>query len=507
MCGIIGVVGRGPVNQLLYDGLLLLQHRGQDAAGIATSSQGSHFNMFKAHGLVRDVFRTRNMRSLPGTSGIGHVRYPTAGSSASEEEAQPFYVNAPFGITFAHNGNLTNWRELRESLYRVDRRHINTNSDSEVLLNVLAHELQTAASGVSLDDDTIFRAVSSVHKRVRGAYAVVAQISGYGMLAFRDPHGIRPLCIGRQETDEGVEWMVASESVALEGSGFAFVRDVEPGEAIFVDLDGRMVSRQCADNPQLVPCIFEYVYFARPDSMINGVSVYDARLRMGEYLADKVARNMRLGDIDVVMPIPDSSRPAAMQLAARLNLDYREGLIKNRYVGRTFIMPGQAVRRKSVRQKLNAIGSEFKGKNVLLVDDSIVRGTTSREIVDMARAAGANKVYFASAAPPVRFPNVYGIDMPTQSELIATGRSDEEIARTIGADGLIYQDLEDMQQSVTDINPALTRFESSCFNGQYVTGDITPEYLERLGQSRGSSGDEELTGGLQFNMGFGSNDA
>ncbi|MBO9357157.1 amidophosphoribosyltransferase [Bordetella petrii] len=506
MCGIIGVMGRGPVNQLLYDSLLLLQHRGQDAAGIATS-QGSHFNMFKAHGLVRDVFRTRNMRSLPGASGIGHVRYPTAGSSASEEEAQPFYVNAPFGITFAHNGNLTNWRELRESLYRVDRRHINTNSDSEVLLNVLAHELQSAANGVSLDDDTIFRAVAAVHKRVRGAYAVVAQISGYGLLAFRDPHGIRPLCIGRQETDEGVEWMAASESVALEGSGFAFVRDVEPGEAVFVDLDGRMVSRQCHDNPQLVPCIFEYVYFARPDSLINGVSVYDARLRMGEYLADKVARNMRLGDIDVVMPIPDSSRPAAMQLAARLNLDYREGLIKNRYVGRTFIMPGQAVRRKSVRQKLNAIGMEFKGKNVLLVDDSIVRGTTSREIVDMARAAGANKVYFASAAPPVRFPNVYGIDMPTQSELIATGRSDEEIARTIGADGLIYQDLQDMQQSVTDINPALTRFEASCFDGQYITGDITPEYLERLGQARSSSSDEESSGGLQFNMGYGSNDA
>ena len=506
MCGIVGVIGRGPVNQLLYDSLLLLQHRGQDAAGIATS-QGTQFNMFKAHGLVRDVFRTRNMRALPGNSGIGQVRYPTAGSSASEEEAQPFYVNAPFGIMFAHNGNLTNWRELRESLYRVDRRHINTNSDSEVLLNVLAHELQSAANGVSLDDDTIFRAVAAVHKRVRGAYAVVAQISGYGLLAFRDPHGIRPLCIGRQETEEGVEWMAASESVALEGSGFAFVRDVEPGEAVFVDLDGRMVSRQCADNPQLVPCIFEYVYFARPDSLINGVSVYDARLRMGEYLADKVARNMRLGDIDVVMPIPDSSRPAAMQLAARLNLDYREGLIKNRYVGRTFIMPGQAVRRKSVRQKLNAIGMEFKGKNVLLVDDSIVRGTTSREIVDMARAAGANKVYFASAAPPVRYPNVYGIDMPTQSELIATGRSDEEIARTIGADGLIYQDLQDMQQAVTDLNPALTRFEASCFDGQYITGDITAEYLERLGQSRGSSGDEESSGGLQFNMGYVSNDA
>ncbi|CAB3679065.1 MAG: amidophosphoribosyltransferase [Achromobacter pulmonis] len=506
MCGIVGVIGRGPVNQLLYDSLLLLQHRGQDAAGIATS-QGNQFNMYKAHGLVRDVFRTRNMRALPGTSGVGQVRYPTAGSSASEEEAQPFYVNAPFGIMFAHNGNLTNWRELRESLYRVDRRHINTNSDSEVLLNVLAHELQSAASGVSLDDDAMFRAVAAVHKRVRGAYAVVAQISGYGLLAFRDPNGIRPLCIGRQETDEGVEWMVASESVALEGSGFAFVRDVEPGEAVFVDLDGRFVSRQCADNPQLVPCIFEYVYFARPDSLIDGVSVYDARLRMGEYLADKVARNMRLGDIDVVMPIPDSSRPAAMQLAARLNLDYREGLIKNRYVGRTFIMPGQAVRRKSVRQKLNAIGMEFKGKNVLLVDDSIVRGTTSREIVDMARAAGANKVYFASAAPPVRFPNVYGIDMPTQSELIATGRSDEEIARAIGADSLVYQDLQDMQQSLRDLNPKLTRFEASCFDGEYITGDITAEYLARLGQSRGESGDGEGASGLQFNMGYAANDA
>ena len=506
MCGIVGVIGRGPVNQLLYDSLLLLQHRGQDAAGIATS-QGNQFNMYKAHGLVRDVFRTRNMRSLPGTSGVGQVRYPTAGSSASEEEAQPFYVNAPFGIMFAHNGNLTNWRELRESLYRVDRRHINTNSDSEVLLNVLAHELQSAASGVSLDDDAMFRAVAAVHKRVRGAYAVVAQISGYGLLAFRDPNGIRPLCIGRQETDEGVEWMVASESVALEGSGFAFVRDVEPGEAVFVDLDGRFVSRQCADNPQLVPCIFEYVYFARPDSLIDGVSVYDARLRIGEYLADKVARNMRLGDIDVVMPIPDSSRPAAMQLAARLNLDYREGLIKNRYVGRTFIMPGQAVRRKSVRQKLNAIGMEFKGKNVLLVDDSIVRGTTSREIVDMARAAGANKVYFASAAPPVRFPNVYGIDMPTQSELIATGRSDEEIARAIGADSLIYQDLHDMQQAVRDINPKLSRFEASCFDGEYVTGDITAEYLARLGQARAESGDGEGASGLQFNMGYAANDA
>jgi amidophosphoribosyltransferase len=505
MCGIVGVVGRGPVNQLLYDSLLLLQHRGQDAAGIATE-QGNQFNMYKAHGLVRDVFRTRNMRALPGTSGVAQVRYPTAGSSASEEEAQPFYVNAPFGIMMTHNGNLTNWRELRESLFRVDRRHINTNSDSEVLLNVLAHELQSAANGVSLDEDAIFRAVTSVHRRVRGAYAVVAQIAGYGLLAFRDPFGIRPLCIGRHEGDQGVEWMVASESVALDGSGFSFVRDVAPGEAVFIDLDGRLVSRHCAENAQLVPCIFEYVYFARPDSLMDGVSVYDARLRMGEYLADKVARGMRLGDIDVVMPIPDSSRPAAMQLAARLNLDYREGLIKNRYVGRTFIMPGQAVRKKSVRQKLNAIGREFKGKNVLLVDDSIVRGTTSREIVDMARAAGANKVFFASAAPPVRFPNVYGIDMPTQRELIATDRTDEEIARTIGADALIYQDLNDMQQSVRDLNPAMSRFEASCFDGQYITGDITPEYLERLDQSRGQA-EQEAHGGLQFNMGYAASDA
>jgi amidophosphoribosyltransferase len=502
MCGIVGVVGRSPVNQLIYDSLLLLQHRGQDAAGIATL-HGSHFNMFKAHGMVRDVFRTRNMRALPGTSGIGQVRYPTAGSSENAEEAQPFYVNAPFGITFAHNGNLTNWRELRESLFRVDQRHINTNSDSEVLLNVLAHELQRAANGVTLDEDAIFRAVAAVHRRVRGAYAVVAEIAGYGMLAFRDPNGIRPLCLGRLQTDKGDEWMVASESVALEGSGFTLVRDIQPGEAVFIDLDGKVSQRQCADNPQLVPCIFEYVYFARPDSLMDGVSVYGARLRMGEYLGDKVARTLRLGDIDVVMPIPDSSRPAAMQLAARLNLNYREGLIKNRYVGRTFIMPGQAVRKKSVRQKLNTIGMEFKGKNVLLVDDSIVRGTTSRELVEMARAAGANKVYMASAAPPVRYPNVYGIDMPTQEELIAHNRDEEEIARLIGVDALVYQDLADMERAITELNPALTKFEASCFNGIYVTGDITPEYLERLSRSRGQASEP---GGLQFNMGYAAND-
>ena len=495
MCGIVGVSGLGPVNQLIYDSLLLLQHRGQDAAGIATSSD-HFFNMYKAHGLVRDVFRTRNMRSLPGSSGLGQVRYPTAGSSDSVDEAQPFYVNAPFGITFVHNGNLTNWRELREELFRIDRRHINTNSDSEVLLNVFAHELQLAANGVSLDENAIFSAVSSVHRRAKGAYAVIAQIANYGMVAFRDPFGIRPLCLGSLETDEGTEWMVASESVALAGCGFTLVRDVAPGEAVWIDLDGKLASRQCATDPVHTPCVFEYVYFARPDSLMNGVSVYDARLNMGEYLADNVAKTLRLGEIDVVMPIPDSSRPSAMQLAARLNLNYREGFIKNRYVGRTFIMPGQAVRKKSVRQKLNAIDMEFKGKNVLLVDDSIVRGTTSREIVDMARAAGANKVFFASAAPPVRFPNVYGIDMPTQAELIATGRDTEQVSREIGSDALVYQELDDLEKSIRNLNPSLGQFESSCFNGQYVTGDIDAAYLERLSQTRGAASGGRAGGSL-----------
>ncbi len=505
MCGIVGVVSRAPVNQLLYDSLLLLQHRGQDAAGIATAN-GSNFNMYKAGGLVRDVFRTRNMRSLPGNAGIGHVRYPTAGSSSSEEEAQPFYVNAPFGLTLAHNGNLTNSDALRDELFRIDRRHINTNSDSEVLLNVLAHELHQSSNGVSLDEDAIFRAVESLHRRLRGGYAVVAQIAGYGVLAFRDPFGIRPLCMGSADTEHGKEWMVASESVALEGQGFRLDRDIEPGEAVFIDLDGNVSARQCAASSILAPCIFEYVYLARPDSLMDGVPVYDARLRMGEYLAEKVAARFAPGDIDVVMPIPDSARPAAMQLAARLNLDYREGFIKNRYVGRTFIMPGQATRKKSVRQKLNAMGVEFKGKNVLIVDDSIVRGTTSREIVDMAREAGANKVYFASAAPPVRFPNVYGIDMPTRSELIAYNRSDEEIARIIGADALVYQDIESMKQAVRDVNPAITRFDASCFDGEYVTGDITPAYLDEIERRRHEGGPEH-PGGLQVNLGYAANDA
>lgn len=485
MCGIVGVAGLTPANQTIYDALLLLQHRGQDAAGIATAHE-QFFNMYKARGLVRDVFRTRNMRSLPGTSGLGQVRYPTAGSSDNEDEAQPFYVNAPFGITFVHNGNLSNWRQLREELFRIDRRHINTNSDSEVLLNVFAHELQRAVTGAKLDEQAVFEAVAAVHRRAKGAYAVIAQIASFGMVAFRDPNGIRPLCLGALQTPQGTEWMLASESVALTGCGYSFVRDIQPGEAVIIDQEGNLLSRQCAEQSRLTPCLFEYVYFARPDSLMDGVSVYSARLQMGEYLADNVAKSLRLGDIDVVMPIPDTSRPSAMQLAARLNLNYREGFIKNRYVGRTFIMPGQAVRKRSVRQKLSAIDMEFRGKNVLLVDDSIVRGTTSRQIVDMAREAGANKVYFASAAPPVRYPNVYGIDMPTQAELIATGRDTDQIAREIGANGLVFQRLEDLQQSIRDLNPAMEEFESSCFNGCYVTGDVDEDYLAYLNRTRGS---------------------
>ncbi|MFZ6861134.1 amidophosphoribosyltransferase [Undibacterium sp. Ji67W] len=482
MCGIVGVVSNSPVNQLLYDALLLLQHRGQDAAGIATS-HGSKFAMHKANGLVRDVFRTRNMRSLPGNIGIGQVRYPTAGST-SEEEAQPFYVNAPFGIVLAHNGNLTNAVELKIELFKNDRRHLNTDSDSEVLLNILAHQIQEVTSGYSLDPECLFRAVSMLHRRVRGSYAVVAQIAGYGLLAFRDPFGIRPLCIGVSQNENGTEYMVASESVALEGLGFKFLRDVEPGEALFIDLDGNLYNQQCADNPSLNPCAFEYVYLARPDSIIDGASVYLTRLKMGEYLAEKVRNQFRDGEIDVVMPIPDSSRPSAMELALKLNLDYREGFIKNRYIGRTFMMPGQAVRRKSVRQKLNAIGSEFKGKSVLLVDDSIVRGTTSREIVQMARESGAKRVIFASAAPPVKFPNVYGIDMPTRSELIAYGRSDEEVCREITADALVYQDVSAMKRSISDVNPRLKNIEASCFDGFYVTGDVSASYLDKLEAAR-----------------------
>ncbi len=499
MCGIVGVVANSPVNQLLYDALLLLQHRGQDAAGICTVN-GNRFHMHKGGGLARDVFRTRNMRSLPGISGIAQVRYPTQGSANDAEEAQPFYVNAPFGISLVHNGNLTNAERMKEEMFRNDRRHINTNSDSEVLLNVLAHELEVASDGIGLEPATIFRAVSAVHRRLRGAYAVVAQIAGYGLLAFRDPYGIRPLCFGINETDHGTEYLVASESVALDGLGFQVVRDVAPGEAIFIDYEGRFFATQCAENPSLNPCLFEYVYLARPDSMLDGVSVYAARLRLGEYLARRVASELRTGDIDVVMPIPDSSRPAAMQLAGNLGLDYREGFIKNRYIGRTFIMPGQAVRAKSVRQKLNAIGVEFKGKNVLLVDDSIVRGTTSQEIVQMARDAGAARVYFASSAPPVRYPNVYGIDMPTRAELIASARDVGEIQAAIGSDALIFQELDDLKRAVRDGNPALHGFEASCFDGEYVTGDVSPAYLDRIERARLSPVAKEGQGLSQLSL-------
>jgi amidophosphoribosyltransferase len=490
MCGVVGTISHQPVNQLLYDALLLLQHRGQDAAGIATM-QGNSFAMHKANGLVRDVFRTRNMRSLVGNAGIGQVRYPTAGSASSEEEAQPFYVSAPFGIILAHNGNLTNAPILRSEMSYRDRRHINTNSDTEVLLNVLADELQKETNSAALDDDSIFKAVTGLTKRVKGSYAVVSLIAGFGLLAFRDPFGIRPLCIGRIDTPQGPEWMLASESVALEGLGFTVVRDVEPGEAIYIDMDGNFHARQCASNSSLNPCIFEYVYLARPDSTIDGVTVYNVRMRMGDYLAEKIRAETDVSKIDVVMPIPDSSRPAAMQVAKRLGISYREGFFKNRYIGRTFIMPGQAVRKKSVRQKLNAMRIEFKDKTVLIVDDSIVRGTTSYEIVQMARESGAKKVIFASAAPPVRFPNVYGIDMPTRSELVAYGRTHDEINQLIGADQLIYQSVEDMKKAVQDINPNIKNFESSCFDGCYISGDITEAYLDALEAARNIANTEE----------------
>src|SRR5687767_1502951 len=483
MCGIVGIVAKNQVNQLLYDGLLVLQHRGQDAAGIVTAD-GPNFRTHKGPGMVRDVFRTRNMRVLTGNAGIAHTRYPTAGSAWSVAEAQQFYVNSPFGIVLGHNGNLTNTEKLKQELFRQDLRHVNTNSDSEVLLNVLAHELQEGATNYKLDPATIFAAVSGVYRRCRGAYAVVAMIAGYGLLAFRDPFGIRPLCIGRNEALGGTEHLVASESVAVQALGFDLLRDVEPGEAVYVDLTGKLHARQCAAAPRLVPCIFEFVYLARPDSVIDGTSVYQARMNMGAALAKKIVAIPQAGDIDVVIPIPDSSRSSALELATRLHKPYREGFIKNRYIGRTFIMPGQAIRRRSVRQKLNPIGSEFAGKVVLLVDDSIVRGTTSREIVQMAREAGARKVYFASAAPPVRYPNVYGIDMPTPDELVATGRTEAEVAREIDADLLIYQDLDALKRAVTQANPRLTEFDASCFDGRYVTGDITAEYLAQLAGHR-----------------------
>ena len=408
MCGIVGVISSSPVNQLIYDSLLLLQHRGQDASGIVTQKDRKFF-MHKAKGMVKDVFRTRNMRGLPGNSGIGQVRYPTAGNADSEEEAQPFYVNAPFGIVMAHNGNLTNAHALRQELFSTDHRHTNTESDSEVLVNIIAHELEKNTRGIPLTVDNVFDAVAGVHARLKGSYAVISLIAGHGLLAFRDPYGIRPLCIGRA-ADGSV--MLASESVALEGTGFQLERDVAPGEAVFVALDGTLHTRQCAASSQLYPCVFEFVYLARPDSVLDSISVYQARLALGEGLAKRLISKVPPNEIDVVIPIPESSRPSAMQLAQLIGKPYREGFVKNRYVGRTFIMPGQQVRKKSVRQKLNAVASEFKGRNVLLVDDSIVRGTTSREIVQMAREAGAKKVYLASAAPPSVTPTSTGSTCP-----------------------------------------------------------------------------------------------
>lgn len=482
MCGVVGIVSSKPVNQALYDALTVLQHRGQDAAGIVTWSDADGLAKRKANGLVRDVFRSRHMVRLTGDVGIGHVRYPTAGGSKSSE-AQPFYVNSPYGICLAHNGNLTNHDELAELLIREDRRHLSTNSDSEVLLNVLAHELQTRVKGRPTAEN-VFAAVDALHGRCRGGYAVVAMIIGFGVVAFRDPNGIRPLVLGERDTGGRKDYMVASESVALDVLQFSRLRDVNPGECVFIENDGALLCHDYPGEVRHTPCIFEHVYFARPDSILDNLSVYKARLRMGEELAGKIVRDFPDHDIDVVIPIPDTSRTAALQVAYHLGVKYREGFIKNRYIGRTFIMPGQAERRKSVRRKLNAIDLEFRGKNVLLVDDSIVRGTTSQQIIKLAREAGASKVYFASAAPPVRYPNVYGIDMPAVSELIASGRTIEEIQEIIGADRLIYQDLHGLIRSVRHGNSGISEFDTSCFSGEYVTGDVTPEYLQDLESRR-----------------------
>jgi amidophosphoribosyltransferase len=493
MCGIVGIVGKSAVGQSIYDALTVLQHRGQDAAGIVTIDSGM-FHLRKANGLVRDVFHNRHMQRLTGDFGIGHVRYPTAGSSSSAE-AQPFYVNSPYGIAFAHNGNLTNSKELQQEVFKIARRHINTTSDSELLLNIFAHELQHCA-GLTLAPEDVFTAVTEVHRKISGAYAVVAAIIGIGMVAFRDPFGIRPLALGKRKTVHGDEFMVASESVALDAVGFTFMRDVAPGEAVYITEDGNLFTQQCAPKPTHAPCIFEFVYFARPDSFIDGISVYASRVNMGRKLGQKIAREWADVDIDVVIPIPETSMDVALQIAIELNLPYRQGYVKNRYIGRTFIMPGQTMRRKSVRRKLNAIKSEFKDKNVLLVDDSIVRGTTSEQIIEMARESGAKKVYFASAAPEIRFPNVYGIDMPSPNELIAYGREIEEISELIKADGLIFQDITDLVEAVREENPEITRFETSVFDGNYITGDVNQAYLEQIDNARG----ESKNGGIQTEL-------
>ncbi|ANE55848.1 MULTISPECIES: amidophosphoribosyltransferase [Methylomonas] len=477
MCGIAAIVSNQSVNQDLYDALTVLQHRGQDAAGIVTCD-GGRLHLRKDNGLARDVFSPEQMMKLKGNMGIAHVRYPTAGCTSSAE-AQPFYVNSPFGLTLAHNGNLTNTEELKRQVFVDDQRHINTDSDSEVLLNVFAHELQQFGK-LRLTVDDVFQAVSAVHNRCRGAYAVVVMIAGFGVLGFRDPHGIRPIVFGERQTEDGVDYMIASESVALDVLDFRLIRDLAPGEAVFIEASGKLHTRQCAETIDHCPCIFEYVYFARPDSIIDNISVYKARMRMGKKLAEKIQREWPDHDIDVVIPIPDTSRTAASQIAHDLGVKFREGFMKNRYIGRTFIMPGQKLRKKSVKQKLNAISLEFDGKNVLLVDDSIVRGTTSEQIIQMARDAGAKKVYFASAAPPVRYPNVYGIDMPAARELIAHGRSEDEVCKALGADKLIYQDLDDLIEAVGRGNPKIAHFDTSCFSRDYVTGDIDDAYLAKI---------------------------
>ena len=484
MCGVIGISGLHDVNLRLYDALTILQHRGQDAAGIVTEDDGE-LHQCKGEGLVRDVFNKSHMMTLKGNVGIGHVRYPTAGSSGPAL-AQPFYVNSPYGIFIAHNGNLTNAEELREQIRNHDLRHLNTDSDSEVLLNIFAYELQSQGK-LHPNQHDIFAAIEGVHARCNGAYAVVGLIANYGTFAFRDQFGIRPLCYGRKRVLNKYEYAIASESVVLESLGFEFVRDLIPGEGLFIDKSGSIFLKQCSKRPNLTPCIFEHVYFARPDSMMDDISVYKCRLRMGERLAKKIIRTNPGHKIDVVIPIPDTSRQSAQALAETLGLKVREGFMKNRYIGRTFIMPGQKERKKSVRQKLSPVKLEFAGKNVLLVDDSIVRGTTSQEIIQMARDAGARKVFIASAAPGVRYPNVYGIDMPSASELIAHDRTDQEVERLIGADWLIYQDLEDLVASASEGNKNINNFECSVFDGNYVTGDINSDYLQRLDAMRNDS--------------------
>lgn len=488
MCGLVGLVGKTDVAPDIYDALTVLQHRGQDAAGIMTCS-GGKFSQRKSEGLVRDVFRQNHMQRIQGPMGIGHVRYPTAGSSGPAL-AQPFYVNSPYGIAMAHNGNLTNAEQLSQEMFQDDLRHLNTDSDSEVLLNVFAHELQSLGK-LSPQPQDIFLAVEAVHKRCRGGYAALAMLVNYGIVGFRDPLGIRPLVVGKRENDNGTDYMLASESVALDVLGFTLISDVAPGEAIYIDAEGNMHRQQCASNPSLKPCIFEHVYFARPDSLMDGISVYKTRMRQGEALARKILAERPDHDIDVIIPIPDTSRIAAQAMATDLGLKFREGLMKNRYIGRTFIMPGQSARKKSVKQKLNPVPLEFEGKNVMLVDDSIVRGTTCRQIIQMARDAGANKVYFASAAPPVRHPNVYGIDMPSATELIAHGRSVQEVCDLIGADWLIFQDLEDLVQCSRDGNPDIEGFDCSVFNGNYVSGDVDKNYLDRIESLRNDDAQNE----------------